>query len=136
MPTSGPTLFLVPRSEPSRGARAGSEPGGNRRQHVSGWGVDLACTASCVSVGGEVDRTNARLLYEILDLATADGHGATLDLSGLSFIDMAGVRALVEIAVLIGPEHRLTLVSPPPILGRILDITSLAPPGRFILRSQ
>jgi anti-anti-sigma factor len=131
---SRPTLFLVPGSEPSRAAMAGPRTGGT--QHVRGESVELTCTASCVGVSGQVDWANAGLLYDVLEIATADGHGATVDLSGLSFIDLAGVRALVEIAVLIGPGNRLTLVSSPPMLRRILDVTGMAPPGRFIFRSE
>jgi anti-anti-sigma factor len=85
-------------------------------------------------VRGEVDRSNARLLLEALYVVARAGDQVTVDLASLTFIDLGGVRALVDIAALLAPDRRLTLVSPPRLLRRILDTTGIVPPGTFLYR--
>jgi anti-anti-sigma factor len=131
-----PALSVVRGTGPSPEVReCGPERLAGSLQRVSAGGADLVCTGSVVRVSGEVDRANAHLLARVLDFAARRGHGVTVDLSGLRFIDLGGVRALVDVAVVMPPGQRLTLVSPPRILRRILDITVMAPPGTLVCRS-
>jgi anti-anti-sigma factor len=105
-------LCLFPRSalDPRAGGRlARDHPCGLRDA-----GVELVRTGSHIRVHGEVDRTNAHLLACVLDAAegTEGGAAVTVDLGDLSFIDLGGIRALVETATRMTPGRRLK-VSPP-----------------------
>ncbi|GAA1256851.1 hypothetical protein GCM10009609_19930 [Pseudonocardia aurantiaca] len=133
-PVAGPApiLTLVPPLEPV--ADPGPEQADDRWEHLGDGAIAIMCTGSLVRVRGEVDRSNARLLLEALyDVARA-GDLVTVDLAGLTFIDLGGVRALVDIAALLAPDRRLTLVSPPRLLRRILDTTGIVRPGTFLYR--
>lgn len=129
------SLSLVPRPERD-GAWAVLTSGEDRWYSVSGAGVEIGWAGCFVRVRGEVDRTNAHLLSAVLDLAAARGHGVTVDLSELLFIDLGGTRVLTDLAASIGPRHRLTVLSPPPMFRRIVDATGLALPGRIVWRSM
>lgn len=65
-----------------------------------------------VGLRGELDLTNAHALEEALLAASADA--VILDLSGLSFIDSAGMRTIDHAHRRLGDEGRaLLLVAPP-----------------------
>ncbi|MEU7744324.1 STAS domain-containing protein [Nonomuraea sp. NPDC049158] len=56
----------------------------------------------------------------------ASGRGFCVDLSGLTFIDVGGLRALVSAAAALhdgGGDHVLTLRSAPPHVRRLLQLT-------------
>ena len=133
-PVAGPApiLTLVPRLEPV--ADPGPEKADDRWEHLGDGAIAIMCTGSLVRVRGEVDRSNARLLLEALCVVARAGDLVTVDLAGLTFIDLGGVRALVDIAALLAPDRRLTLVSPPRLLRRILDTTGIVRPGTFLYR--
>jgi anti-anti-sigma factor len=122
---AAPTLTLVPRLEPAED---------NRWEHLSHGAIAIMCTGSLVRVRGEVDRSNARLLREALYVVARAGDDVTVDLAGLTFIDLGGIRALVDSAALLAPDRRLTLVSPPRLLRRILDTAGIVAPGTFLYR--
>ena len=129
-----PTLHLVrPGTDP--GARAVPEREEHGRRTRAARGFEVCCSGSLVRVRGEVDRSNAHLLLEALEVAAFVGGGVTVHLGELGFIDLAGVRALACVAAALPPGCQMRLVSPPPILCRILDITGLAHEGTVVYRS-
>ena len=127
-----PSLTPLPRLEPVEDP--GSEQADDRWEHLGDGAIAIMCTGSLVQVRGEVDRSNARLLLEALYVVASAGDQVTVDLAGVTFIDLGGVRALVDIAALLAPDRQLTLVSPPRLLRRILDTTGIVPPGMFRYR--
>ena len=54
--------------------------------------------ACLIRVSGELDLSTADRLSSALDAAQADGVTTLLDLSAVSFIDLAGLRALLRAA--------------------------------------
>jgi anti-anti-sigma factor len=54
------------------------------------------------AVAGELDMATCRLLDRSIDLASLAGHVLVLDLSGLTFLDCTGVRALRDICDAVG----------------------------------
>lgn len=71
-------------------------------------------------IAGEIDLANHDRLRQALARLPAGGD-VHLDLSGLHFIDVAGAAELVDFAN--GPPPRIVLLhSPPPQLGRIIDL--------------
>ena len=64
---------------------------------------DEACL---IRATGELDRSTADRLSSALDAARADGVTTLLDLSGVSFIDSAGLRALLRSARAVDAHHR------------------------------
>jgi len=82
---------------------------------------------ACLAVGGDLDVASAWLLLRRVDgLAKRPLHLVELRLAGLSFVDSAGLRALVLVQRQLqraGIELRLTEV--PPAVERLLDVTGL-----------
>lgn len=83
--------------------------------------AEAATTA--LRIAGEVDRENVDVFAAVLDAASAaaPSENVHLDLAGLSFIDVAGARALVRTAQSLG-ERALVLNGAPPVLRRVLEI--------------
>jgi anti-anti-sigma factor len=77
-----------------------------------------------VRLEGEVDASNASTLAEIVALERLRlGGNVRLELDGLSFMDGAGVRALLTIARDLGEEGGLlVLVSPGYIVRKALSV--------------
>lgn len=72
-------------------------------------------------ISGEIDVANHHLLQQALNELPANGSALHLDMSGLAFIDVAGVTQLATFAQ--GPPpRRLVLHSPPRQLGRITEL--------------
>lgn len=100
---------------------------------MDGCGPGLRLTACrqaegvCIVAVGELDIATADQLIDLARQFSADevAH-LRVDLAGLTFIDAAGLSALVRVDRLVS-EHggRLTLLRPPPVLLRLLEITSL-----------
>jgi anti-sigma B factor antagonist len=63
---------------------------------------DEACL---IRATGELDRSTADRLSSALDAARADGVTTLLDLSGVSFIDSAGLRVLLRSARAVDAHH-------------------------------
>lgn len=73
-------------------------------------------------IEGELDRVTLPAL--ILALASTAGSGSfCVDLSGLVFIDVGGLRALVNAAARLQGGHVLTLRSASPQVRRLLELT-------------
>ncbi|MFI7227453.1 STAS domain-containing protein [Nonomuraea angiospora] len=80
--------------------------------------VDLAG----LQIEGELDRAALPALTRAL--ASMAGRGSfSVDLSGLVFCDVGGLRALVTAAAGLRCGHVLTLRSPPPQVRRLLELT-------------
>lgn len=81
-----------------------------------------------VAVAGEVDLATAPALRDWA-LGVLDEHAPAflgVDLAEVTFLDCAGISALVEVrnaAVLAG--HRMWIVHPQPIVRRVLKVTGL-----------
>ncbi|HUR08045.1 MAG TPA: STAS domain-containing protein [Nonomuraea sp.] len=76
-------------------------------------------------VEGELDHSTLPDLRQALG-SMASGRGFCVDLSGLAFIDVGGLRALVSAAAALhdgGGDHVLTLRSAPPQVRRLLELT-------------
>ncbi|MCA2228823.1 STAS domain-containing protein [Nonomuraea aurantiaca] len=75
-------------------------------------------------IEGELDHSTLPDLRQALG-SMASGRGFCVDLSGLAFIDVGGLRALVSVAAALhdGGDHVLTLRSAPPQLRRLLQLT-------------
>ena len=70
---------------------------------------------------GEIDASNARLVERAL--REHGGHGPLhLDLSGISFCDVSGIRAIVSYARTRDSEHRLFLHGMPARLEKVMDV--------------
>jgi anti-anti-sigma factor len=61
--------------------------------------VVISGTASSVQLGGELDRSTASRLEQLLDRLRCDGHRQVfLDLSGLEFLSAAGLTVFLRSA--------------------------------------
>jgi anti-anti-sigma factor len=81
--------------------------------------VSAACATPRVSVRGELDLSTAGLLLERLD--ALDGTDCTLDVIGVSFVDVSGLRGLIRACGL--PGVALDEASVSPALARLLELT-------------
>ena len=88
--------------------------------------VSVRAEGSCtlVTLTGESDANTRQLLRDLLESeAPPDAHRLIIDLSGLRFIDSAGVHALIEVrAVLRDRGGELALVAPQPVVARVLNL--------------
>jgi len=85
------------------------------------------CSDGRLRLEGEVDAAGVDALAAALDRATAGGDGDRhLDLGGLLFCDIAGLRALAAAAGRLAPQGRLVVHGMPPHLRRALDIAGWA----------
>jgi anti-sigma B factor antagonist len=80
--------------------------------------------ASIISVSGELDISTARAL-EVAVASIIDEHPQRLvfDLSGLRFMDSAGVAVLIGAAAKVTAIH---LRNPSPIVRRVVEVTGLS----------
>ncbi|MEV0828152.1 STAS domain-containing protein [Nonomuraea rubra] len=75
-------------------------------------------------ITGEIDRGNRHLLGGALDWALLAGsHDIRLDLSGLTFIDVAGMRLIIVAAARLSPDRELVLGPVSPVVRRVLALT-------------
>lgn len=75
-------------------------------------------------ITGEIDRGNRHLLARALDWTLLAGsEDIHLDLSDLTFIDVAGVRLIVVAAARLSPGHELILGPVSPVVRRLLMLT-------------
>jgi len=90
---------------------------------VAGFNVSLH-GASTFFVTGELDVNAARLFGDTISAAVARGGPLTLDLSGTTFIDSAGIRAILKAAADL-PSGCLILHGVHNGMKRILDASGL-----------
>ena len=83
--------------------------------------------STIVSVFGEIDLATApRLAVELRDLACAGTDRMIIDLSGVAFLDAAGLRVLVALHEYLQlGQRRLDVICPSAFQRRLLAITGL-----------
>ncbi|GAA2002167.1 STAS domain-containing protein [Catenulispora subtropica] len=97
---------------------------------VSATASDSAVRAT---VAGDVDLATAERLREAVTSEVRPGVRVDLDCSGVSFLDSAGVRVLLELnRTAREAGGGLVLVAPSEVVVRILDLAGVA--GLFALR--
>jgi len=77
-------------------------------------------------IAGEIDHSNTSTLANSIRLGFKDGVQPHLDLSRVSFADVSGIRALVNLALELSPGRCLLLHGLPPQLEEVLKVTSWA----------
>jgi anti-sigma B factor antagonist len=89
--------------------------------------VERSSTRECLlELHGEIDMESVEALSARTDRLVAEGHGLTLDLAGVEFIDSSGLRLLIGIdGDLRRGGQRLVIRRPSPPVQRILQITAL-----------
>ena len=74
---------------------------------------------------GSVDASNVEGLAEVLDTSFEPDGGEKkvhLDLTGLEFSDVSGIRALVTSAERAEGKYRIVLHGLPPLMGRVMNV--------------
>jgi anti-anti-sigma factor len=85
---------------------------------------------------GEFDVANApELAAAICDLAAKDGP-VDVDMSGVTFMDTAGLHALVEGARSLDGDPRIVVVDPPSRVVRLMDLIGLVRMPEIEIRSR
>jgi anti-anti-sigma factor len=86
-------------------------------------GMESDVPDGAVHVAGELDILTANDLLEGLRPSLLAGSGdLTLDLSGLSFMDSAGLLALLDLSRQLEGRGRLVLLSPVRSVARLLQL--------------
>jgi anti-anti-sigma factor len=80
-----------------------------------------ACTV--IHVSGEIDVSCADDLEAQLVEAAEDAVAVVLDLTGVSFIDSAGTRAVAHVVA--AGTHQTRLVAPAGTVRRVLEVTGM-----------
>ncbi|HKC19674.1 MAG TPA: STAS domain-containing protein [Candidatus Dormibacteraeota bacterium] len=75
---------------------------------------------------GEVDITNSDAVAQAIRIGLGDSSHAHVDVSGLSFIDVSGIRAMVEAANELGEGRQLLVHGAAPQLEMVMHVTGLA----------
>lgn len=73
-------------------------------------------------VVGEVDLSNRALLARALTRAAVGEGDVRIDAGELEFIDLSGIRLLLETAGALAPDHRLVLENPSGAARRLLEL--------------
>lgn len=88
--------------------------------------IDALVDAPGLRVAGELDASNVADLASRLDGLVA-GDDITLDLTGLEFIDSAGMNALITVARNLGEGSRMTMrVLKEGPVRRVIDLMGIA----------
>ena len=88
--------------------------------------VSRTTTPDGLRFAGEIDISNSSSLAEAIWAGFPDGGDPHLDLSGVSFCDISGIRVLVDIALEMGPGRRLLLHGLPAQLETVMKVTGWA----------
>jgi anti-sigma B factor antagonist len=91
-------------------------------------GVTESSGSAVVTIAGEIDLASAPSLRERLSQCMDKGcRDITLEMSGVSFMDSSGIKALLAArGQLEEVDGRLTLSSPSRTVLRVLDVTGLS----------
>ncbi|HEV7586326.1 MAG TPA: STAS domain-containing protein [Solirubrobacteraceae bacterium] len=100
------------------------ELAGDRAAEVAvGTGVD-ATGAPLITLDGELDSSNVASLEATIASVTAERPGRLIfDLSGLRFMDSAGISALIGAAAKV---DSVQLRRPSPAVSRVIELTGLS----------
>jgi anti-anti-sigma factor len=110
-----------------RSAAGCVEEGAVRRMHLVAVSDGTAPASALIRVDGEIDLATEPELRAAIAHAIDDGcRDITVDLSGVSFMDCAGVNALLWCRKHVGTaDGRLSLGQVSPCAARILTLTGL-----------
>jgi anti-sigma B factor antagonist len=86
---------------------------------------ELDGSPSLLALSGELDMASAPVLAEVLEPLTTTGAIIQLDLTGLTFIDAAGIEVLCRAVQRLGPQGRLLAFAPRPAVRRTMELTGL-----------
>jgi anti-anti-sigma factor len=77
-----------------------------------------------VTLAGESDANTRQSLRDLLESeASKDGRRLIIDLSGIRFMDSAGLHVLVDVrAILLDRGGELLLVAPQPVVARVMSL--------------
>jgi anti-anti-sigma factor len=88
--------------------------------------VSRAGDSCSLVVSGELDMATAPRLRAALDAELERDASMVVDLASLDFIDMAGLRALLDAAAHAGANgRRFDVLNPSPAVDRLLELTGL-----------
>jgi anti-anti-sigma factor len=76
-------------------------------------------------VTGSFDVPSAGSFHEVLDLLSREAGDITLDLSGVTFMDSGGLRAVLQACSDLGERGDVRLVNPSDQVSRLLHITGV-----------
>src|SRR4051794_16637056 len=96
--------------------------------------IRLDHAARLLRVVGEVDLSTAGLLRHFLEQEASSGESVTLDLSGVPFMDSAGLAALLHGLACTDRSAELIVLHPSGQVRRLLEISGVeARPGLRVL---
>ena len=75
-----------------------------------------------IQLDGEVDLSTVDEFRSAIDQSLAKGHGLTVDLSDVSFIDSTGLGLICETAVKMNGDGPLVLKNPSQVARMVLEI--------------
>lgn len=76
-------------------------------------------------VTGALDVPSGGMLHELLDVLSRGEGDITLDLSGVTFMDSGGLRAVIQACTDLGDRGEVRLVSPSDQVRRLMDMTGV-----------
>ena len=80
-----------------------------------------------VELNGGLDAAGAEQLEQLCAGIGRDGHGLVLDLSGLTFVDSAGLRSVLRLyGRCLKHRRELQIVPAPPAVQRVFSLTRAA----------
>jgi anti-anti-sigma factor len=93
------------------------------------WAIDVVREPdrTVLRLAGDLDlETAPRLLVAAEPVLAAESGGLVVDLAKVAFIDSSGLSALIRINQRLGAAERpFQIVPPPPVVGKVFEITGL-----------
>ena len=86
-----------------------------------------------LAFNGDIDASNLDAVADALAVAVVGARQLEVDLSGVMFCDLGGLRALVRTASGLQPSHRLVLLGTPHHVRRVLDLVGWAQLPNLVL---
>jgi anti-anti-sigma factor len=86
-----------------------------------------------LALRGEIDLSNAERVSAALTQEAQRGGDLDLDLSGVLFCDLAGLRAILQASMGLADGHRLILQGMPAALHKTMEIAGWAPGPRLTI---
>ena len=81
--------------------------------------------ADTLRLVGELDLSTVPELRRALEPELDEGGRIVLDCSDLTFIDSSGAMALIDATRVLGPRGRLVVMSPRPLVRRVVGVLGL-----------
>jgi anti-anti-sigma factor len=74
---------------------------------------------------GSLDVPSGGMLHELLDMLSRTEGDITLDMSGVTFMDSGGLRALIQACMDLGSKGELRVLNPNGQIRRLFDLTKV-----------